>query len=142
MKKLSSAVLAILLSSGLIACGKGPQAPAGDEAPATEATPEASVADARPASYAQCSSCHSVQAGSNGIGPSLAGVFGAKAGHLGDAYKYSDALLASGLTWDEATLDEWLTSSSKKVPGTKMVYAGQADPAKRKELIEYLKTLK
>ena len=138
MIKLNGAVMAILLASGLAACSKGPQTPADDEAPAVETA----VADARPAAFAQCSSCHSVQAGVGGIGPSLAGEFGAKAGHLGDAYKYSDALLASGLTWDEATLDEWLIMPSKKVPGTKMVYAGQPDPAKRKELIEYLKTLK
>ena len=127
--------LAIMLAGGLAACSGPKEAPADEEGAPT-------VADARPAAFAQCSSCHAVQAGSHGIGPSLAGVFGAKAGHVGDAYKYSDALKASGLTWDEATLDEWLIMPSRKVPGTKMVYAGQPDPAKRKELIEYLKTLK
>ncbi len=127
--------LAIMLAGGLAACSGPKEAPADEGGAPT-------VADARPAAFAQCSSCHAVQAGSHGIGPSLAGVFGAKAGHLGDAYKYSDALLASGLMWDEQALDEWLIMPSKKVPGTKMVYAGQADPAKRKELIEYLKTLK
>ena len=30
----------------------------------------------------------------------------------------------------------------KSVPGTKMSYAGLSDPAKRKEVIDYLKTLK
>ena len=141
MRSWNGMTLAIVLASSLAACGGPKDAPADEE---SAAVPEASAtaADARPASFAMCSACHAVQAGSNGIGPSLAGVFGAKAGHLEDSYKYSDALLASGLTWDEATLDEWLISPSKKVAGTKMVYAGQADPAKRKELIEYLKTLK
>ena len=140
MRNFGSAGLALALAAGLSACGSPSEPPAGEVATA-ETSLAAAPTDARPASFSQCSSCHAVQAGSNGIGPSLAGVFGAKAGHLGVAYKYSDALLASGLTWDEAALDEWLTMPSKKVPGTKMVYAGMADPAKRKELIEYLKTL-
>lgn len=133
--------LTIVLVASLTACSDPKDAPSAEDGGASADTAP-SVADARPASFAMCSACHAVQGGSNGIGPSLAGVFGAKAGHLGDAYQYSDALKASGLVWDEATLDEWLISPSKKVPGTKMVYAGQPDPAKRKELIEYLKTLK
>ena len=51
------------------------------------------------------------------------------------------ALKASGLTWDDATLDRYLESPMKTVPGTKMVYAGLKDPAKRAEVIAYLKTL-
>ena len=39
-------------------------------------------------------------------------------------YAYSPALKASGLTWDRQTLDAWLTSPQKKVPGTKMPFAG------------------
>lgn len=30
----------------------------------------------------------------------------------------------------------------KMVPGTKMAYAGMSDPAKRAEIIAYMKTLK
>lgn len=134
MRSWNGIALAVMLAGALAACSGPKNTPADEES--------AVAADARPASFAMCSACHAVQGGSNGIGPSLAGVFGAKAGHLGDAYKYSDALLASGLMWDEQALDEWLVMPSRKVPGTKMVYAGQADPAKRKELIEYLKTLK
>ncbi len=141
MGNFGTAGLALALAVGLSACGSPSEQPAGDEA-AADATVAVAAPDNRPVSFAQCSSCHSVEPGRNGIGPSLAGVFGAKAGHLGEAYKYSDALMASGLIWDEATLDGWLTATSKTVPGTKMVYAGQSDPAKRKELIEYLKTLK
>ena len=141
MRSGNGMVLAVMLACGLASCS-GPKDAPGDEQGAVAADAALTVADARPAAFAQCSSCHAVQAGAHGIGPSLAGVFGAKAGHGGDAYKYSDALLASGLMWDEQALDEWLIMPSRKVPGTKMVYAGQADPAKRKELIEYMKTLK
>ena len=48
----------------------------------------------------------------------------------------------ANLTWDDKTLDEYLTNPMKVVPGTKMTYAGLADPAQRKAIIEYLKTLK
>ena len=48
----------------------------------------------------------------------------------------------SGKVWDEATLDNFLTNPMSNVPGTRMSYMGQSDPAKRKAVIDYLKTLK
>ena len=77
----------------------------------------------------------------NGVGPSLAGVAGRKAGSV-PGFAYSDANKASGLTWDEKTLDTYLTNPMKMVPGTKMTFAGLPDPAQRKAVIDYLKTLK
>ena len=96
---------------------------------------------AKPIAFAACAACHSVSAGQNGIGPSLAGVFGRKAASS-TGFDYSAAMKASGKTWDEATLDNFLTSPMAAVPGTRMTYMGQTDPAKRKAVIEYLKTLK
>ncbi len=95
----------------------------------------------RPAMFATCAACHAVEAGKTSYGPNLHGVAGRKAASL-PGYAYSPALKASGLTWDRATLDAWLTSPQKKVPGTKMPFAGIADPAKRKQVIDYLMTLK
>ncbi len=43
---------------------------------------------------------------------------------------------------ERRTLDKWLEKPEKLIPGTKMVYFGMADPAKRQEVIAYLKTLK
>ena len=57
-------------------------------------------------------------------------------------YAYSDPLKNAGLTWDEATLDKWLTAPMTMVPGTKMVFPGMPDPARRKAVIDYLNTLK
>ena len=132
---------AAVLAAGLAACG----APKDDTAvaPTDQPTASASVAaaDARPASFAQCAACHSVEKGKHGIGPSLAGIYGTKAGDIA-GYEFSDALKGSGLTWDDATLDKWLAGPMKLVPGTKMTFAGMTDEAKRKELIAYLKTLK
>ncbi|MDP3908280.1 cytochrome c family protein [Novosphingobium sp.] len=141
------------LALGLAACGSPSEdksaagspaadvaAPAADVA-APAAAPAVADAGGKPAAFAQCAACHAVEPGKHGIGPSLAGVYGTKAGELA-GYTFSDKLLASGLTWDDATLDQWLAGPMKMVPGTKMTYAGMADAAKRKELIEYMKTLK
>ncbi len=94
-----------------------------------------------PKAFNQCKACHKVEAGKNGVGPTLFEVFGAKAGHV-QGYKYSQAHLDSGLTWDEATLTEYLADPKKKVPGNKMAFAGLKNPEDVVAVIEYLKTLK
>lgn len=74
-------------------------------------------------------------------GPSLFGISGRTAGSAA-GYSYSPAMTGSGLTWDDATLDAFLASPMAKVPGTRMTYAGQSDPARRAAIVAYLKTLK
>lgn len=96
---------------------------------------------ARPAAFAQCAACHSTEPGKTVFGPSLANVAGRRAGSL-PGYAYSPALKSSGLTWNAATLDRWLTSPQRMVPGTKMPFAGIADATKRKQVVDYLLTLK
>jgi cytochrome c len=110
-----------------------------DVSTAAAPPPPADVA-VRPPEFAQCAVCHKVEPGANGLGPSLAGVFGAKAGHVGD-FAYSDAMRASDLTWDEATLHSYLEAPARTLPGTRMAYAGLKDPAKRQAVVDYLKTL-
>lgn len=112
---------------------------------AASATPSAAATTAAaagtpPPMFAVCSACHSVNPGENGIGPTLAGVFGAKAGHIA-SFDYSDAMKGSGLTWDQATLDRYLENPSGTVPGTKMAYNGLKNADQRKAVIDYLKTL-
>jgi cytochrome c len=84
-----------------------------------------------------CAVCHSVEAGVNKIGPSLHGVVGRQAGTAPN-YSYTDANKNSGITWDDATLDEYLTDPRKKIPGTKMLFAGLKNPDDRKAVIAYL----
>ena len=88
--------------------------------------------------YQGCTGCHSVD--DNDLGPRHRGVVGRRAGSIQD-YSYSPALKNSGLTWDEATLDRWLTNPSALVPGTKMFFkidSGQD----RADIITYLEGLK
>src|SRR6516225_4219686 len=60
---------------------------------------------------AQCSVCHSNQSGVNGIGPSLAGLAGRKAGSL-PGFHFTPALQGSGLAWDADTCIKFLVGSS------------------------------
>lgn len=107
----------------------------------TAATPVAAMAadaEAGKTVFNKCKACHNLE--KNGVGPHLGGVVGRKAGSV-EGFAYSEALKASGLTWDEATLDKWLAGPGKLVPGTKMVFKlGNADD--RANVIEYLKTAK
>ena len=70
----------------------------------------------------QCALCHSAEPNDNGgaQGPNLHDLFGRKAGSATD-FGYTQALKNSGLTWDAATLDRFLTSPTTVVPGTMMV---------------------
>ena len=89
--------------------------------------------------FSRCSICHSTN-GQAKIGPTLAGVYGRKAASL-EGFKYSKALAASDLTWDDDTLDKFLTAPSKLVPGTAMaINLPKAED--RADMIAYLKTLK
>jgi alcohol dehydrogenase (cytochrome c) len=89
---------------------------------------------------AQCSACHSNQPGVNGIGPSLAGVAGRKAGSL-PGFHFTPALQGSGLTWNVDTFIQFLADPSKLVPGTAMTVM-VPDATGRANLFAYLATLK
>jgi cytochrome c len=86
---------------------------------------------------ARCGGCHSVEA--DRIGPRHAGVFGRKAGSVA-GFAYSPALQASGVVWNEQTLERWLTDPEKFVPGQRMGYS-LGDAALRADVIAYLATL-
>ena len=87
----------------------------------------------------QCSNCHTTVVGKNGFGPSLAEVIGRPSGGLAD-YHYSTAMANAGLIWNETNLDQFLASSTTKVPGTLMPVS-IADATTRADIIAYLKTL-
>ena len=89
--------------------------------------------------FMRCVACHAVQPGAGAkMGPNLAGVVGRKSGSAA-GFKYSAAMQKAKLTWNEVTLDKWLTKPSGLVPGTSMAFPGLPNPADRANVIAYLK---
>jgi cytochrome c len=103
---------------------------------------QAQDADAGKAVFNQCRACHAVGEGAkNQVGPALNGIVGRKSG-ASEGFAYSEAMKGANLTWDEATLAEYVANPKGKVPGNKMVFAGIKDEGKLKDLIAYLATQK
>jgi cytochrome c len=88
----------------------------------------------------QCGICHATMTGKNGIGPTLFGVVGRRAGSVPD-FNYTADHKKLGITWEAATLSKYLTNPRAMVPDTSMVYAGLKDDAKRADVVAYLATL-
>jgi cytochrome c len=90
--------------------------------------------------FAQCTACHSID-GSNGVGPSLQGIDGRKAGTFA-GFRFSRAMKSAGTVWNATTLDAYIADPQKAVPGNVMPFSGVPDAKQRADLIAYLKTLK
>jgi cytochrome c len=89
-----------------------------------------------------CRTCHAIKPGDHRLGPSLYGVYGAKAGTARGYEKYSPGLRNTDLTWDEATLERFIENPDAVVPDNLMrPYPGIRDPAVRKRIIAFMKAL-
>ena len=88
--------------------------------------------------FKKCKACHALEEGKKKVGPSLFGVIGRAAGAV-EGYKYSKALLAAGLTWDDETLAKYLTKPKALVPKTKMSFAGLKKEGDIANVIAYIK---
>ncbi len=97
-------------------------------------------ATAGKAVFAQCVACHSVD-GSNGVGPSVQGIIGRKAGSRA-GFRYSRAMKNTAYIWDAAHLDAYLANPQAVIPGNVMPFSGVTDAKARADLIAYLATLK
>ena len=117
------------------------EAPSATPSAAPSASPTPVAAAGPPPAFAVCAACHSVEQGKHGLlGPSLAGLFGNRAGTQA-GFEYSEAMKNSGLTWNQATLDRYLENPRGVVPGTTMAYNGLKDAAQRQAMIAYLRGL-
>jgi cytochrome c len=85
----------------------------------------------------RCTGCHALDRAK--VGPPLRGAYGRAAG-THPQFTYSDALKNASVTWDESTLDRWLTDTESVVPGNDMTFRLN-DPAERANIIAYLKQL-
>ena len=88
--------------------------------------------------FKKCKTCHSFDPSKKKIGPHLKGIVGRKAASV-EGYKYSKAMKAADIVWDEANLDEFLKKPKAFIKGTKMSFGGLKKESQRQDLIAYLK---
>lgn len=126
-KSLAGALCAIGLAGILVGCGQ------------SSIETAASTVQGDPTRgkelYEQCAACHRLT--ENSVGPMHCGLFGRKAGTVAN-FDYSEAMHGSGLVWDIATLDEFLTMPFTYVSGTRMGFAGFSSATDRQDVIAYL----
>ena len=100
----------------------------------------ASAADAgrgREAFEKRCTGCHALD--KIKVGPRLRGVYGRQAGKDPE-FMYSDAVKGASVTWEESTLDRWLSDTESVIPGNDMSFRlDNAD--ERGDIIAYLRQL-
>ena len=117
----------------------------GKEENKTEAAPTTSSSDVERGkkAFLSCANCHSVEAGKEGVGPSLFSVFNRKAGSEPN-YDYSPAMKKSSVVWTSENLDKHLADVAGFIPGNYMASEyprGVKDAQDRAAVIDYLKTL-
>jgi cytochrome c len=83
----------------------------------------------------RCTGCHSLDLDKEG--PRLRNVYGRPAGSI-STFKYSDALKSAHFTWDDVSLDKWLTDTESLIPDNDMSFhVPKAD--ERADIIRFLK---
>ncbi|HTE78996.1 MAG TPA: c-type cytochrome [Xanthobacteraceae bacterium] len=89
--------------------------------------------------FGACAACHSLQPDQNMTGPSLADLWGRKAGSLPSFNRYSPALKSANIVWNDKTLDEWIEDPQHLIAGNQMTFAGIKDARQRADLLAFLK---
>lgn len=138
----------------LAACGPSDPSSGGQDAPAARQAPDPAAIQAQVAAlaapynagdyeagrrvFAQCRSCHTIDAGGgNRVGPNLNGVFGREIG-TAEGFTYSQAVQDANFVWTAEQLDHWLQNPQTFLPGNRMAFAGVRDETQRRDLITYL----
>jgi cytochrome c len=111
------------------------QSTGASNSPLTPAAGEGDAARGKDIFERRCTGCHSLD--QNREGPRLRGVFGRTSGSLSD-FDYSTALKQAHITWNETSLERWLTDPDTLVPGNNMEFH-VAKPQERIDLIRFLK---
>jgi cytochrome c len=93
------------------------------------------------ASAKACTACHNFEKGAGAkIGPPLYGVVDRPRASVA-GFAYSDPMKSKGGKWSFDELDKFIANPKGDIPGTKMAYAGEKDPQKRADIVDYLNSL-
>ncbi|WNW10905.1 c-type cytochrome [Pseudomonas sp. DTU_2021_1001937_2_SI_NGA_ILE_001] len=85
-----------------------------------------------------CSGCHKIGPYARAaFGPQLNGVIGRQAGHTDD-YKYTEAMLNSGIVWTRENIARFVKDPSGMVPDTRMKLWWLGNDQRMEDLLEYL----
>jgi cytochrome c len=106
--------------------------------PATASTGKGDPVSGKLVFEKRCTGCHALEADREG--PRLAGVYGRKAGSV-PGFTYSDGLKKLGVTWDDETLEKWLSGPDLMVPDNQMSFS-IPKAQERQDVIAYLKSTK
>ena len=123
---------------GPVATSQAPPKPTAAAPPSMKA--EDATAKSGEILFSQCSACHSLKPGQHGVGPSLAGLAGRKAGSS-SGFAYSSAMKNSAVVWSAETLDAHLRDIKGFIPGNAMASmfpAGVPQVDDRAALIRFL----
>jgi len=88
-----------------------------------------------------CTPCHNYEKGGEpdmyGQTLNLYGVLGRRAASVAN-FEYSEDLRKSGIVWNEATIDKFITAPKKLFSGTRMELPGVEDVETRRCIIRFL----
>jgi cytochrome c len=91
-----------------------------------------------------CTPCHNYEKGTQpdmyAQTLNLYGVVGRKAASV-EGFQYSEDLRRSGIVWDEAKIDRFITAPKKMIPGTRMELSGVDDEKVRRDIVRFLGSL-
>lgn len=89
----------------------------------------------------KCAACHTMdEGGKNKLGPNLFNVLGSAAGQV-EGYKYSKAMKATDIVWDDVKFIEFIEKPKKVLKGTKMSFKGIKKATQREDVLAYFRTL-
>jgi cytochrome c len=111
-----------------------------DEGPAFAEVYVSADAAAGEGEFRPCAACHSLEEGSNGLGPYLYGVVDRNVGAV-DGFGYSGNLVAVADVWTAENLNAFLENPSAYAPDTAMNFRGIRKVEDRANLIAYLDSL-
>ena len=93
------------------------------------------------ASAKACTACHNFEKGGGPkTGPPLYGVVDRQRASI-PGFAYSDAMKSKPGNWSFDELDKFIANPKGDIAGTKMAYAGEKDPQKRADIVDYLNSL-